>query len=108
MPYNPFRNSILKPATKSWADVEGDILTVKIPYALLKHNKEYNFKFSYFADDGFFFEEPGTITNSDLEDLCEACLFKMLSSAQQCVATARQRMKLRGLIVGIITCAPAC
>ena len=75
MPYNPFRNSILKPATKSWADVEGDILTIKIPYALLKPSKEYIFKFSHFADDGFFFEEPGTITSSDLEDLCEACLF---------------------------------
>lgn len=75
MSYNPFRNSILKPATKSWADVEGDILTIKIPYALLKPNKEYVFKFSRFTDDGFFFEETGTITNSDLENLCEACMF---------------------------------
>ena len=30
MPYNPFRDSILKPASKSWEEVEGDILTIKI------------------------------------------------------------------------------
>ena len=75
MPYNLFRNSMLKPAASTWDSVEGDILTIKIPYQVLKPNKEYSFTFSYFADSGFFYDEVGTITNSDLENLCQACLF---------------------------------
>ena len=75
MPYNLFRNSMLKPPASTWDSVEGDILTIKIPYQVLKPNKEYSFTFSYFADSGFFYDEVGTITNSDLENLCQACLF---------------------------------
>jgi hypothetical protein len=75
MPYNLFRNSMLKPSASTWDSVEGDILTIKIPYQVLKPNKEYSFTFSYFADSGFFYDEVGTITNSDLENLCQACLF---------------------------------
>lgn len=76
MPYNLFGRSILKPSNRQWSEVEDNVLTIKIPYRLLKNNKTYDFKFSYYADTGFFYELPGTIeTTSNLNDLCSSYMF---------------------------------
>lgn len=75
MPYNPFRDSMIKPSDESWDKVEGDILTIKIPYALFKPNKEYSFKFSRFVDEGFFYNEIGTISSSDVSNLCSSYVY---------------------------------
>ena len=76
MPYNLFGRSILKPSNRQWSEVEDDVLTIKIPYRLLKNNKTYDFKFSYYADTGFLYELPGTIeTTSNLNDLCSSYMF---------------------------------
>ena len=76
MPYNLFGRSILKPSDRKWSEVEDNVLTIKIPYRLLKNNKTYDFKFSYYADTGFFYELPGTIeTTSNLNDLCSSYMF---------------------------------
>lgn len=81
MPYNPFSRSIIKPADKSWADVEGEILTIKIPYKLFKPNKEYAFNFSYFVDEGFFYKETGTVYSSDIKDLCSSYMYVNVSGS---------------------------
>ena len=75
MPYNPFRDSIVKPSNESWEKVEGDILRIKIPYALFKPNKEYQFKFSRFVDEGFYYDEIGTISDSDVANLCSSYVY---------------------------------
>ena len=76
MPFNPFRNSIIKPPDKDWTEVEGDILTVKIPYGLFKPNKEYKFTFSHHADKGFLYEDESIISNAaDVQNICSSYMF---------------------------------
>jgi hypothetical protein len=76
MPFNPFRNTIIKPATETWDNVESTILSIKIPYKLLNANTAYDLTFSYFADTGFKYEKGHTVSNNeDLANLCSAIVF---------------------------------
>ena len=76
---------IIKPGEYDWSSVEEEILTVRIPYSLLKESTKYNFTFSYYATKGFYWKHEDSIyfktyeltgnNKDDAEDICRSFVF---------------------------------